>query len=394
MSTTTSAASTSNGGRPDRRAQLLRAASRLFFARGFHEVSVADIARDLGLSAGAVYRYVPDKMSMLVDSIEGMVEEWSAAAFAAVAEPAPPEVMLERLARSTTACAVDRAEVVGLWHREAGVLPAEATSRLVATRAHTISAWSDVLRACEPELAEDEVELRVRIALGVLNSVSELRSAGRGRQIDLLSYALQRALRAPVRSGAIKPVLGENGAPLHRSDVIAREAAALFRRRGYGSVGMNDIGAASGVAGPSIYKHYSGKLELLTAVVLPVAVAIEEILAGTSDPGEPAAQRLARFLECRSELAVARKDQVSVFVTESKHLDPKDRRAVSQVHLQERAHLARLIGEARDAPEADAKVVAAACLAMVDSVARSQRHAGDAQAHRLTLAMATGVVSV
>jgi len=48
-----------------------------------------------------------------------------------------------------------------------------------------------------------------------------------------------------------------------RGAEILHAAARLFRERGYDAVGVDDIGRAVGVTGPAIYRHFSGKDELL-----------------------------------------------------------------------------------------------------------------------------------
>ncbi|MET7401476.1 TetR/AcrR family transcriptional regulator [Dactylosporangium sp. NPDC005572] len=51
--------------RAGRRAEILRAAARLFAANGFHATSMADIISEAGLSAGAVYRYFHSKEDLI-----------------------------------------------------------------------------------------------------------------------------------------------------------------------------------------------------------------------------------------------------------------------------------------------------------------------------------------
>ena len=43
--------------------------------------------------------------------------------------------------------------------------------------------------------------------------------------------------------------------------------ATLVAERGYHQVGVDEIGAAAGVTGAAIYRHFSGKQELLVAVI-------------------------------------------------------------------------------------------------------------------------------
>src|ERR1700722_128315 len=69
--------------------------------------------------------------------------------------------------------------------------------------------------------------------------------------------------------------------------VIAAAALELFARKGYVATTMEDIGAALGIRGPSLYKHVQSKQDLLVAIAGqgPVALLREQhqILARGGD---------------------------------------------------------------------------------------------------------------
>jgi AcrR family transcriptional regulator len=54
---------------------------------------------------------------------------------------------------------------------------------------------------------------------------------------------------------------------LARRDRLVEATASLVAERGYHQVGVDDIGAAAGVSGAAIYRHFAGKQELLVAVI-------------------------------------------------------------------------------------------------------------------------------
>jgi AcrR family transcriptional regulator len=77
-----------------------------------------------------------------------------------------------------------------------------------------------------------------------------------------------------------------------RRDEILRAAAQLFAERGSRAVGVDDVGAAVGVTGPAIYRHFASKDAMLAEILLRIS---ETLLAGGServtDVGtDPAAQ--------------------------------------------------------------------------------------------------------
>ena len=48
-----------------------------------------------------------------------------------------------------------------------------------------------------------------------------------------------------------------------RRELLLEAAAELFAARGFHAVGIDDIGAAAGITGPGVYRHFAGKQALL-----------------------------------------------------------------------------------------------------------------------------------
>lgn len=73
----------------------------------------------------------------------------------------------------------------------------------------------------------------------------------------------------------------------NRDRVILQVAADLFYERGFGNVGVDEIGERAGVTGPAIYRHFSGKDEILATLF---DEALDELFAATGgrfdDPWE------------------------------------------------------------------------------------------------------------
>lgn len=64
--------------------RVMAAALRLFARHGFAAVSMRQIAKEVGVQAGALYNYTPDKQSLLFglmrDHMEGLLDAWDAEA--------------------------------------------------------------------------------------------------------------------------------------------------------------------------------------------------------------------------------------------------------------------------------------------------------------------------
>jgi AcrR family transcriptional regulator len=65
-----------------------------------------------------------------------------------------------------------------------------------------------------------------------------------------------------------------------RRQQLLQAAADLVAEHGFHSVGIADIGAAAGVTGSAIYRHFKDKTELLVALFDDV---VEELLIGAGD---------------------------------------------------------------------------------------------------------------
>jgi AcrR family transcriptional regulator len=66
------------------------------------------------------------------------------------------------------------------------------------------------------------------------------------------------------------------GRPSRREQIL-RAAAQLFAERGARAVGVDDVGAAVGVTGPAIYRHFASKDAMLAEMLVRIS---ERLLAG------------------------------------------------------------------------------------------------------------------
>ncbi|WP_343319951.1 TetR/AcrR family transcriptional regulator [Arthrobacter sp. TMP15] len=74
-----------------------------------------------------------------------------------------------------------------------------------------------------------------------------------------------------------QPVTPRTQAKANRRSALLTSAATLFAQRGFNGVSIEDLGAAVGVSGPAVYRHFNGKQALLGALLVDVS---EELLAG------------------------------------------------------------------------------------------------------------------
>jgi AcrR family transcriptional regulator len=127
-----------------------------------------------------------------------------------------------------------------------------------------------------------------------------------------------------------------------RREKILRAAAEQFARRGYHAVSLADIGAAAGIVGSGVYRHFTSKSAILVALLDQVmGRLIDE--AGQILATEPAGDRQLEAL-IRGQVAFAIDDSylVRLWQREVHVLPEADRRRLrrlQRLYVEEWVHL-------------------------------------------------------
>ena len=139
-----------------------------------------------------------------------------------------------------------------------------------------------------------------------------------------------------------------------RREQILRAAAQLFAERGSRAVGVDDVGAAVGVTGPAIYRHFASKDAMLAEMLLRIS---ERLLAGgtarvAAAGADPAAQ-LRGLIDFQVEFAL---DNPALITVQDRDLGSLSDPDAAQVRRLQRRYvevwvgvLSRLQPEAGDA---------------------------------------------
>lgn len=145
-------------------------------------------------------------------------------------------------------------------------------------------------------------------------------------------------------------------------------ATRLFRERGFHAVGIDEIGSAAGITGPGVYRHFSGKDDLLTSVL---EAATDDLWTDLSPDDHPT---LDALVHSHVAYAVSHADAIELWYQEGRNLSPEGRSA--QRRLQRR-YIERwvdaLLAERPDLSEAEAGVLARGAIGLIHSSAHSQR---------------------
>jgi AcrR family transcriptional regulator len=253
----------------DRKAQLAAVAAELFRTRGFPGVGIKDIADAAGVTGPALYRHFADKQAILAYVVLGGFEDLEAATAEALSGSVPPADQLKGLLTRLAAQAVERREIAALWRWEGRHLPKEDQREIARRSALALTAWSKALLVHRPELPADDAELLCWAALSVFGSVSVHHTSVARRRfaqllVELALGVLNATLPTPAAPAPASAPLSL-GTPSRREQVLAA-ATGLFAQRGFHDVSMEDIGAAAGIAGPSVYRHFPSKAALMVAI--------------------------------------------------------------------------------------------------------------------------------
>ncbi len=116
-------------------------------------------------------------------------------------------------------------------------------------------------------------------------------------------------------------------AKANRRDALLAAAARLFAERGYSGTSIEDLGAAAGVSGPALYKHFSGKQAMLAAILLDASVGLhtggQHVLAHAT--GTAALRALISF---HADFALDNADVIRVQDRDLEQLAEEDRHTV------------------------------------------------------------------
>jgi AcrR family transcriptional regulator len=360
--------------RPRDRAQtLLTVAERLFAERGYRAVSVNDIAQAAGITGPALYRHFPSKQALFAEVLMAgldALQETTDAALAA--EFTDPRQRLHAVTVAIATLSVERRNAATLWRWRGDELASDDRDQVIKRGAELITSWAHVLHPHRPELSRSDAKLLCLAALNVCGSVAVHRTRiPKGRYVTTLSAVAERALMTelPRSEPATKPLPAVR-VPSKREHILS-EATRLFAERGYKAVSMEDIGAAVGLAAPSVYRHYGGKEEILVTAAHRMAdqlmLTSTRVLTAEPDPRHALAGLLESYVDTLATYA----DLLAVYTGELDHV-PASRRA-EFVKVQ-RDYVAQWMSLLCDLghEDAQARVMTHAALSVVNDLSRWQ----------------------
>lgn len=176
---------------------------------------------------------------------------------------------------------------------------------------------------------------------------------------------------------------GQSEPPNRRSQLksdrrlqLLASAERLFAERGFLAVRLEDIGAATGVSGPAIYRHFPNKesmlVELLVGISARLLAGARDVIARNAD----AADALEGLIDFHLDFVFGEPDLIRIQDRDLAHLPAAAER---QVRKAQRQYVEVWVGVLRELDpalaEADARLAAHAVFGLLNSTPHSMKAA-------------------
>lgn len=360
------------GTRPrNRKALILTAACDLFVQHGFDQISMSELADAVAITPAALYRHVPSKQQLLWEVIrDGLT---------------PLHQLIDQLDLTDRDSALSRLSTAALNQRHTGILLQRESRHLAPddrARLHTQirgigSRFTQHLMTARPELNPHAADLLTWSTFAVLLSPAfhhlQLPRPGYDQLLTTLAATvldtpLPHDFPAPPTPAPSHQAL----TPLLRREALLNQAVRLFATHGYTQVGIEDIAAAAGMSGPSIYHYFPSKADMLTTLFRRGTAVLLMDLASIHRTTTNPAGALRRCVTSYLRFSHDHPDLIGLLLTETGHLPPTEQQQARQAqhdYLNEWAHLLQQAHP--DISPSTARVHVHAGLAIANNAART-----------------------
>ncbi len=363
----------------DRKRQLIDGAAQLFLERGYPQVSVAEIARSAGVTGPSLYRHFDDKQALLTAAVLTGVDDLEACTDRALTSTAKYAIddqrRLDVLVDAICSLGIHRPDAAVLWRWNGAFLSDEQNAVVAARTTAVLQRWAQALFGGRDDLGPWEIRQLAWAVLSIAGSLSVHNTRvpaarARARLTTLIRRAI--ALRPATASellGVPMPVT----IALGRREEILDASSDLFERKGFGNVGVDEIGVAVGITGPSVYRHFPSKIAILTNIGRRSAARLE---AGAMAAGAVATsprQLLAALAESYVTVLTSTPDLSVAFNNGAvlRNLDARDLRAAQHHYV---ARWIALVTEIEPGlPLAEAAITVHAALSIANDTVRMRR---------------------
>jgi len=372
----------------DRKDQIVDAARQLIVARGYRNVSMAEIAEAVGITAGALYRHFSNKAVLLGAVIDKSFDD-------VIVDSEQRGLILQNVLTMACEQVVTRRDIGALWWRESRYLEPDTAARLRGRLRDNNHSYQTLIQAERPALAGAQAQ---RLAWGVqsiLASPSFHTSKLPDAEFVALLSAACRALCAVELRPAPPPAPARrrrrNGVlePVSKRESLLTHAVTLFERNGFEATSLNEIGTAAGVTGPNLYSYFASKADILETAtsrgVSALWLLLNRVLRDNDEPAEALGDLVRGYIELALEQTVL----ASLLLSEQQNVDDVTR----NLQREYVAEWVALVRASRPAiGERAARVLVHTALAVIHNMTQIGREQDDPTFTDDLAAMATAVL--
>jgi AcrR family transcriptional regulator len=353
----------------NRRELILAAATELFADRGYEFVSMSEIADAVDVQPSALYRHFSGK-EQLLEAILRLGLAGLQAAVSALELAAQPDGLPE-----VAGFIIDNRHIVALVGRELPHLSEASRPEVRAELVKVAQILADKIASARPQLAPVTADFLAWAALAVLQSPAFHRT--RLPRADYCAEIAQLARKAI----AAQPPAELTGAthrrnatgllPHSRREALLARAITLFAAGTYSSVGIEDVAATLGIAGPSVYNHFPSKSWLLVTALDRASAYLSMQLTDTLDASDRPEAALRTLITSYAAFAAKHPALIDLMISEVRSLPDPYREATltsQRDYVAELAHLLRQVFP--DLSPSQAHIQVQAALMIANDVAR------------------------
>jgi len=162
------------------------------------------------------------------------------------------------------------------------------------------------------------------------------------------------------------------GRPTDRRSQILATAAELFASRGFHGVSVADLGAACGISGPALYKHFSSKQAMLAEMLVSISEELLRVGQQRASEAAGADAALAALVDWHVDFALRHRPLIVVQDRDWESLPPQAReqvRSLQRAYVDLWAAQLRLLDPGLDLPTA--RAMAHAAFGLINSTPHS-----------------------
>ena len=179
-----------------------------------------------------------------------------------------------------------------------------------------------------------------------------------------------------------------------RRSRLLEEAARLIAERGFLGVRLEDLGAAAGISGPAVYRHFPNKDALLVELLAGVSQRLFDGGTSVVEQADSPSSAIAGLIEFHLDFAFGEPNLIRIQDRDFENLPAPAKRQVRKSQRQYVEVWVRVLQQTDDTlSESDARVKAHATFGLINSTPHSASPSTPAQARRILRQMATAALS-